>query len=418
MEIKQYENGLRLVVNTSKNKDIVSFKVFVKAGSMDEDENNLGTAHFLEHMFFKSTKKHTAKELLTRFDFFGANQNAYTSNTKTCYYFQSLSENLKNCIELYSEMFFNRDYNKEEIENEKNVIIEELKRDEDIPSSKCIRLAVNSLFNETPYQHDIIGTEESVRKISKQKLVDFKNKYYNAKNIVISVSGNVTMAKISKLVERYFVKKFKNENLYVREDKFYSLNAKEKYIAFNKDNQQSCVYIITDLGNLSTHKRRAYLLYYAILGLDMSSKLFQRIREEKGFVYDISANSTVLLKNSFGEIIFQTSSDNVDEALKEIKCVINECANGDITEEELTKIKNKISSELTYDTETNSAIASANGSSLTDKNYIEKDEDIINDIKSITLDEILECAKEVASNNNFVVSSVGTCTKDQLEIFN
>ena len=204
MEIKKYENGLRLVVNTTKNKDIVSFKIFVKAGSMDEDVNNLGIAHFLEHMFFKSTKNYTAKELLTRFDFLGANQNAYTSNTKTCYYFQSLSENVKKCVELYSEMFFNRHYNKEEIENEKNVIVEELKRDEDMPVSKCIRQAVNSMFNNTPYAHDILGTEKSIRQISSHKLTDFKNKFYTPKNIVISVSGNITMSKISKIVDINF----------------------------------------------------------------------------------------------------------------------------------------------------------------------------------------------------------------------
>lgn len=417
MEIKKYDNGLRLVVNTSKNKDIVSFKIFVKAGSMDEDADNLGTAHFLEHMFFKSTNKHSAKELLTTFDYLGANQNAYTSNTKTCYFFQCLSENVKNCVELYSEMFFNTNFSEEEIENEKNVIIEELKRDEDIPSSKCIRLAVGSMFHKTPYEHDIIGTEESVRNVTKQKLIDFKNKFYNPQNLVISVSGNVGISQISKLVEKYFIKKFNNEGTFVREDKFYKLKAREKYVAFNKNNQQSCVYVITDLGNLSVHKRRVYMLYYAILGLDMSSKLFQKIREEKGYVYDISANSTVLLKNSFGEIIFQTSSENVDEALNEIQKIIKDCATGDITEEELNKVKNKISSELTYDTETNSAIASTNGSSLIDKNYIEKDEDIIRDIKSVTLKEIIECAKEIAKNKKFVVSSVGTCTKEQLKIY-
>lgn len=417
MEIKKYGNGLRLVVNTAKHKDIVSFKIFVKAGSMDEDEENLGIAHFLEHMFFKSTKKYSTKELLTKFDNLGANQNAYTSNTKTCYFFQSLSENLKDCIALYSEMFFNRDYNEEEIENEKNVILEELKRDEDIPTNKCVRLAVNSLFYNTPYQHDILGTVDSIMNVNKQKLIDFKNKHYNPQNIVISVSGNVNVGTISKLVEKYFISKFENVTEKVRNDLYYKFKAKEKYISQHKDNQQSCVYIITDLGKVETHKKRVYMLYYAILGLDMSSKLFQKIREEKGFVYDISANSTVLLKNFFGEIIFSTTSDNVDKALKEIKAIINSCAKGDITEEELIKVKNKIISELSFETETNSAIASSNGSSLIDKNYIEKDEDIINDLKSITLKEIYECAKEVSKNKKYVVASVGTCNRKQLEVY-
>ena len=198
---------------------------------MDEDEENLGTAHFLEHMFFKSTKKYSTKELLTKFDNLGANQNAYTSNTKTCYFFQSLSENLKDCIALYSEMFFNRDYNEEEIENEKNVILEELKRDEDIPTNKCVRLAVNSLFYNTPYQHDILGTVDSIMNVNKQKLIDFKNKHYNPQNIVISVSGNVNVGTISKLVEKYFISKFENVTEKVRNDLYYKFKAKEKYIS-------------------------------------------------------------------------------------------------------------------------------------------------------------------------------------------
>ncbi|MBE7082678.1 MAG: insulinase family protein [Clostridiales bacterium] len=416
MKIKQYSSGLRVVVNTKKDLDIVSFKAFINCGAKDEQPNEYGIAHILEHMFFKSTPNYSYQELDSIFDELGVRKNAYTSVTRTCYYFTCLNSVLNKITPVFADMFFNIDFNKNELDNEKFVILEELKMGNDNPETKCVNEAYSNLFKATNFEHMVIGNAKTIKATTTENLKNFKQKHYLPQNIVISVSGNITFAQVEKLLKKYFAPLFDGEykQQYALEP-YKELSPKQKYVANIKQNDQSVVYILTDLGKTTEQQRYSYDIFFAILGYGTSSKLFSSIRSEKGLVYYISASATLVANNSLGEIMFATSNDKVGAVLEEVVEIIKDCKNGNITEKDLSKAKNKFIASVIYENETNSAISGKNGTSLLLENKIDDDKKIVEYYNSVTLEDVLNCAKMFTNFKNYVVSSVGNCNKNDLK---
>lgn len=415
MIIKQYKSGLRLVVKTKKDLDIVSFRIFINAGSVNEQPNEQGLAHFLEHMFFKSTPKYSYQQLAGLFDELGTQKNAYTGVYRTCYYFKSLGNVFDKSLELFSHMFFNNNYDAKELANEKKVVLEEYKMGKDDAEKSCITNAYQALFYNTNLEHDVIGTPQNIKNFKVQDLLSFKQKYYIPQNMVISVSGNVTQKQAEKLLKKYFKPLFDGEYMgnYPLPE-YVKLSPKSNFVAQQKDNEQSTVYILIDIGKKTNREMYAYDLLFAILGYGMSSKFFNIIRGEKALVYNIDADTTSVGENNLAEIMFATSTDKVQVALTEILNILKNCADGNITQEELEKAKNKYIAGMVYSNETNGGISMRNGSDLIAENKIETFKQITNDINSVTLQEVINCAKHVYREQNFVVSSVGKCKKSDL----
>lgn len=415
MKIKQYSSGLRLVVNYKKDMDIVSFRIFVNVASKDEKENEYGIAHFLEHMFFKSTSSHHFQQLSELFDELGTQKNAYTGTHNTCYYFKCLKNVFQPSLKLFAEMFFNTTFKKDEIANEKKVILEEYKMGNDDTQKKCILNAYSSLFCGTQLEHDVIGTPKHIKSFNEQMLQDFKTQHYCPQNIVISVSGKIKLNEVEHLLKTYFAPLFVGNfgGKYNRAE-YVKANPKNRYIAKQKDNEQSVVYILTDLGKKTNRQMYGFDLLFAILGYGMSSKFYNIIRGQKALVYNIDADTSSVGSNNFAEIMFATSNDKVCTALKSVLGIIKDCADGKITAEELEKSKNKYIAGMVYSNETNSGISMRNGSDLINDNKIESQNQIMSDIRSVTLNEVINCAKEFYAQQNFVVSSAGKCTKSQI----
>ncbi len=418
MFTKTYSNNLRLVACQKKDVNIISFKIFVCAGSKDETNDEQGYAHFLEHMFFKSTKNHTTEQILKQLDHLGVSKNAYTSITHTCYYFKCVADKFEECLKIFSEMFFEPAFLKKDVQKEKSVILEEYKMGEDEAPKKAIEEAFKTLFNGTCLGHSPIGTISSIKSVTPEKLIEFKNKHYQSQNVIISVSGNIAFSKVDKLVQRHFVDLFNNkvQDVYTI-PKYIECEAKQNHVFNKKDNQQSNVVILYNLKNQPRRKRKAYRLLFSILGNGMSSKLFEVVRNKRALVYYIGAECERICNNLIGEIFFSTSNVNVDEALIEIRKVLQECANGSVMEEELIREKNKIIATFEYSRESNSNIAEDNGLDIMEFGKIMSVEEMIDEYNEISLNEIIECAKELALNKNFVVSAVGACNKKQLKAF-
>lgn len=418
MTIKQYKSGLRLVLNTKKDMDIVSFRIFINAGSANEQPKEYGIAHFLEHMFFKSTKNYSYQQLAEMFDELGTQKNAYTGVYRTCYYFKSLGNNFEKSLKLFAHMFLNNTFDEKEFENEKKVILEEYKMGQDDTEKFCITNAYQALFYNTNLEHDVIGTPQTIKSFKISDLIRFKQKLYVPQNIVVSISGNVTLKQAEKLLQKHFKQLFDGE--YSDEyplPKYVTLSPKTNFVAKAKDNEQSTVYILTDLGKKTNKEMYAFDLLFVILGYGMSSRFFNIIRGEKALVYNIDADTTSVGENNLAEIMFATSTDKVKIALAEILNIIKDCADGNITQEELEKSKNKYIAGIVYSNETNGGISMRNGSDLIAENKIDTFKQITDDINSVTLTQIIDSAKEFYAQQNYVVASVGNCKKADLKVY-
>lgn len=418
MKIKQYKSGLRLVVNNKDDSEIISFRIFVNVASKDETKEEYGIAHFLEHMFFKSTDKHSYQELANLFDELGIQKNAYTGTYNTCYYFKCLKNVYEQSMQLFSEMFFNCTYNKKEIENEKLVILEEYKMGNDDSQKKCILNAYSSLFYGTCLEHDVIGTPKHIKSFTADMLKNFKQKHYLPQKIVISVSGNVTLKEVETLLKKYFEPLFDGEykEKYKKAD-LIEVKPKNKFILQNKDNEQSIVYILTDLGGKTNKQMYAFDLLFAILGYGMSSKFYNIIRGEKALVYNIDADTSSVGGNNFAEIMFATSNDKVCVALNTVLDILKSCKDGEITNEELEKSKNKYIAGMIYSNETNGGISMRNGADLINDNKIDSQAQIVQDIRAVTLKQVVNCANEFFTQQNYVVSAIGKCNKKDLQCY-
>ena len=175
MKIKKYKSGLRIIHNEKTDIDVVNFNIFVNAGSTSEEPHEFGIAHFCEHMFFKSTDKHTYQEINTMLDETGTVSNAFTSHFRTCYYFKCLSSFMEKNIEIFSEMFFNKTFKSVDIKNEKNVVLEELKKSNDEPRKVSFINAYKALYKDTVLDHHILGTRKTISSFNANSLIDFKN---------------------------------------------------------------------------------------------------------------------------------------------------------------------------------------------------------------------------------------------------
>src|SRR5699024_8116182 len=181
----------------------VTMGVWVLTGSRNETEDNNGISHFLEHMFFKGTKKRNPMEIAEAFDSIGGQVNAFTSKEYTCFYARVLDTYKEHALDVLTDMLFHSTFHEEELEREKNVVIEEIKMYEDAPDDQVHDLLAQASFGKHPLGRSILGTEKHLRSFSRDTLIDYMDNYYTPNNIVVSIAGNVDESFIP-TIEKYF----------------------------------------------------------------------------------------------------------------------------------------------------------------------------------------------------------------------
>src|SRR6476620_2692688 len=203
--IKKYtcQNGVRIVLENIPTVRSVAIGVWIGTGSRNETQENNGISHFLEHMFFKGTKTKSAREIAESFDSIGGQVNAFTSKEYTCYYAKVLDNHANYALEVLADMFFNSEFDSEELEKEKNVVYEEIKMYEDAPDDIVHDLLSQAVYGQHPLGFPILGTEETLSTFTNDTLKQYVHDMYTPGKVVISIAGNVDEAFINE-VERYF----------------------------------------------------------------------------------------------------------------------------------------------------------------------------------------------------------------------
>jgi len=197
-------NGVRIITEEIDLVHSAAIGLWVGAGSRDEREGYEGISHFIEHMFFKGTEHRTARVLAESLEAVGGQLNAFTTKEYTCYYAKILDEDLDLAIDVLSDMFFHSLFDEKEIEKEKNVVIEEIKMYEDSPDELIHDIFSERVWNEHPLGKPILGTEESIKALSRAKIMLFLSEHYAPDNIVIAVAGKIKHADVvAKLSDQF-----------------------------------------------------------------------------------------------------------------------------------------------------------------------------------------------------------------------
>lgn len=406
-QAKVYENGLQLILEKNE-KQVVAVDILFAVGSQNEMEDEQGFAHFIEHMMFKGTKDMSAEDIMDKLTFYGADFNAFTSKTTTKYVFKCLAENFEECFKIYSDMILNPEFKQEELDRERQVVIEEMKRSDDEPLDILYRKTMENYFNGLSFAHDELGTEEIIENVSRERLLEFKNKFYKSENCVISIVGNIDFEKAEKVIFDCFASKFNyRADCHKIDFSPFEINLKNQYEIIERNDNQANVCI--HIKSVPSNDKLKYVsnIYASILGNSQNSRLFKVIREKLGLVYTIYGYNEVGVRSGELLIVFGTRPKNVNKAMVEIKNVINDLAENGITEEELIRTKNWKKAGIAFGMETNSNLADVNGVHMHLYNKIFDENERLEGIEAVTVTDVNAFAKRISEEKLFNVVAVG-----------
>ncbi|MCL2846778.1 MAG: insulinase family protein [Firmicutes bacterium] len=407
--IKTYPCGLRLIVRNMPNFKSVSTNVYLCAGSRDEEINEHGLAHFVEHMLFKGTKTRTAEEIAETLDGLGIDVNAFTSKDATCYWTRGLRSNMDVCADILSDMYFNNKFSDEDFFKEAEVIVQEIIMHEDDPRSSMFDLARETFYAGTPLGHDIAGTTEDIRRYKPDDVRNFIKKHYVAPKTIISYAGDITVGEAEALVEKYFLPHFSGTAKPRIKDTSTDLILRPKQSAVTKvkDIEQHNVTIFWPTTNNVHDDRYAWAYIYEILGGGMSSRLFLSVREKLGLVYTISGGVSMADIGGYFYVWFSCTPDNTEKVLKTIASEIERFKTEGPTAEEMEKVRNQRMASEMFSAENVTSTNGRNVGSLAEFNHIKTPEEYLACINAVTVADVNRVANEFLNYDNIVVASVG-----------
>ncbi|MEW6107685.1 MAG: pitrilysin family protein [Nitrospirota bacterium] len=309
---KEYlDNGIPFVMEPFRNVRSVSVGIWVKVGSRHEKPLKNGISHFLEHMFFKGTKRRTARDIAVEIDSIGGDLNAFTSRENTAFYIKVIDEYLEKGIELLSDIFINSDFPEEEIEKEKKIIKEEIKMVEDTPDDY-----VHDIFNQTVWGNEglgqsILGRRESIASFTRDDIIAHIRRYYGTKDIVIACAGNFIPDNLIRTFNRLFGGLRRGS-----EPRIGPQPAFRKTIRVcHKELSEAHICIGLPALRQASDERYAFFVLNTILGAGVSSRLFQEIREKRGLAYSVYSFTSSYMDTGLWGIYAGVSRKKVREVV-------------------------------------------------------------------------------------------------------
>ena len=385
-------NGLRIVGERLPYLRSVSIGAWMHVGSMMEMPEENGLSHFLEHMVFKGTAKRTARQIAEEMDAVGGQLNAFTGRDCTCFYAKVIDENLELAVDILADLVINATMDETELEKERGVILEEIAMDEDSPEDLVHDLLQSAQFGEQSPGQPILGPAEQIAAYTRDDLLNFRKKHYAPKETVIALAGSYDPDKVLEWVTACFggwendIPTVKTPDWQVHT----GVNALRE-----KDSEQ--MHICMGFPGAAYATDRVYPLAVAnnILGGAMSSRLFQRIREDLGLAYSVySYPNTYKGVGTFG-LYAGVSPKNAELVLKEIRAELKRFLDEGITEKEFRDSVTQLRAGYLMGLESPGARMQGLGRSTLLRGKPLSHEATLNAIESVTMDKVMEVAREV-----------------------
>lgn len=402
--VYKLDDGQTVIIKQVKNNPIVTVDTWVKTGSINENDQNNGVSHFLEHLFFKGTQTHPTGDFDKILESKGAETNAATSKDFTHYYITIPSKYFDLAMDLHSDMLLNPLIPRKELEKERKVVMEEIAKDANDPHEKVYDNLNAMLYKTHPYKRKVIGTNEIIGKISREEILDYYNTHYGPQNMVTIVIGDVdpqhALDKIKEDFKTAPRKLIRNVN---KPEK--PLESKVKRVDYQPVQGG---YILIGSRGVNALNKDTYALdvLATILGEGRSSVLYQTIKEQKQLAISISANNSTYKEDGIFMISANFTSENVDKLQKAIFDEIAKIQKNGVTKDQLDLAKSVIERDTYYARESISNISSEIGYTtiLTDNpNYYDQ---YLGNIKKVTACEVKRVAQKYLGENHSAVSIV------------
>lgn len=398
------KNGIKVVTEYIPYVNSISMGVWIKSGSRYENLENNGVSHFIEHMLFKGTENRSAKRIAEEIEELGGQINAFTGKEATCYYVKLLDEHIDIGIDVLRDMLFNSKMSQDEIEKEKGVIIEEINMYEDSPEDLVMDILSQATWGKDTLAYPILGTKKSIGLLNRDMMLKYFNERYIPQNIVISIAGNFKESELIEKIDSNFGEYNPVETMNIEKSKpVINKNITVK----KKDIEQIHVALTFNGIELGNEKLYTLLAVNNYFGGGTSSKLFQSLREEKGYVYTIYSFPSSYENTGIFNIYFALNGQYLQPALDLIHSEINDMLNSKMDDNKIKKAKEQLKGNYILGLESISSRMFGIGKSELMLNKVVEPREILNKIDSITKEDVHNVIESVFSKGILSAAAVG-----------
>src|SRR5437588_571872 len=397
-------NGLTILTEEMQQIRSVSIGIWIRSGSRDEEAEQNGISHFVEHMVFKGTRTRSALDIARQMDSIGGNMDAFTGKETVCFNAKVLDEHLPIAKDVLSDIVLKPIFESKDIAREKGVILEEIKMDEDNPDYLVHEIFTQSFWKDHPLGKPILGTKETVRKFDQDGVLKFYQKQFTPGNMVISAAGSLNHDHFVRLVTDKF------QHLQSSKNGFHPSPPKviAKIVTRNKKSlEQVQICLGVPSPHISHEKRYVSYILNTLLGGGMSSRLFQKIREEQGLVYSIYSDLNPYRDTGCMLVCAGTSSETAAEVVRSIVAEFRQLKGERITDEELRRVKDQLKGSLMLSLESSNARMSNLARQEMYFDHFYGLDELIAKIEAVTAEELQELANQFFETDNIAVTVLG-----------
>ncbi|NLO18981.1 MAG: insulinase family protein [Ignavibacteria bacterium] len=381
-------NGLRIISEYVPNLESFALGLSINTGSRSDPKELSGLAHFFEHICFRDTEHRTSKQIAYQLENIGANANAFTTKEMICFYARALKKHFNSTLQILSDIVLFPKFDLKDIEKEKKIIIEEIKSIEDDPEELIFEQADKILFKNSKLAQTIAGTVESVKNISQADIINFHKQQISPENIIVSFAGNICHDRAVEAISKHFSHLENNGYLPLKE-KFTSIKSKNQ---FKKPYHQNHIVICRRLPGIKHKDKMSLTILASLLGEGFSSRLYQKLREQKSLAYSVFAQSHFF--SDAGAFYIYIATDKANAAISKV-LIFDELENlttKKIHSSELKRAKELTKTNITIELESLTARMQKLASN---EFHFARKEDLsskIEEINSIQLEDIKESA--------------------------
>ncbi|MFH1402452.1 MAG: pitrilysin family protein [Patescibacteria group bacterium] len=403
---KILKNGMRIITIPMQGNKTTTVLILVEAGTDYEKKEINGISHFLEHMCFKgTTRRPTSKDITLELDKLGSQYNAFTGHEMTGYYAKAHFKHNEKLLDILADMYLNPVFDENEIKKEKGVIIEEINMYEDLPMKKIFNVFLKLLYGDQPAGQDTLGPKKNIQKMKQQDFIDYRKTRYTAENTTVVVAGKFDEKKMITEIE----KKFKDINT---KKSLKKLKVKEQQtkpqvaIEYKKSDQSHLVLGVRAFSIFDKDVMTASLLT-SVLGAGMSSRLWQKLRDEMGVCYYVRSFNMARIDSGFVRVSAGVDNKRVAEVVQVVLEEFKKLKEELVPEEELQKVKDYIIGNLYLSLEASDEVAEYYGDQEILRNKILTPQEKVEKIKAISAIDIKRVANKIFKNEKLNLAIIG-----------
>jgi predicted Zn-dependent peptidase len=395
-EIYTLQNGIR-VAHKRVDSPVAYCCIMVNTGTRDEQEEEHGIAHFIEHVIFKGTKKRKAFHIMSRLEDVGGELNAYTTKEETVIHATFLKDDFARAADLIADILFHSTFPEKELKKEKEVILDEINSYKDSPSELIFDDFEEMVYKNHPFGRNILGNKKCIKKFNRSDISSFMRREYNTDQMVFCSMGNIPFHRVKKIADKLFGWVSPNPRIKPR------LPIGE-YIPENKTlkkstHQNHCIIGCTTFDLNHPKRIGMHLLNNILGGPGMNSRLNLSLRERNGFAYNVESNYSPYTDTGLFSIYFGSDKDNFNKSFDLVHLELDRMRNNKMGVLQLFKAKRQLIGQLAIASDNSEVLMLNAARSILVYNCIDSIDKINQQIESISASEILDIANEIVSKN-------------------